>query len=225
VSKVSELGASAIDQLELSPEVAEALKEVHAELAESYRESFLQMIEAITKQASALDRIQRTLEILVRNLEPSIAAQVPAALRVASAEEEPDVATALLVADPIGMGFTLSATGLAQALGASINDVSTLLKAFKLRGDGNYAVVVRQGGRSPTMVNYHPRTIERFRELMTSPPAGLDANQQAALKRVLRRMNSVTPPPSSDSAPAVHSTMNGQPDAPPPAAKHGTSSE
>lgn len=218
VSKPAELGGSAVDHLKLSPEVTTALKEVQAELAESYRESFLQMVAAINKQASAIDRIQTTLELLVRHFEPTLASQVPAAIRVAGDGEQPDLASALLVADPIGAGYTLGLSSLSQALGLPASDVSVLLKAFKIKEDGSLAVVVRHGGpRNAAMVNYHPRTIERFLELLANPPNGLDANQKATLKRVLKRGASA-PPPVAEPIPGP-ATAKGLPNDPQRATK------
>ncbi|HEU4579542.1 MAG TPA: hypothetical protein VFS67_14890 [Polyangiaceae bacterium] len=196
VSRPAELGATAVDQLDLSPEVKGALKEVQAELAEAYRESFLLMVEAINKQASAIERIQTTLELLVKHTQPSLAPQLPAVVRVAGDGEEPDLASALMVADPIGAGYTLGVSSLSKALGLSAADVGVLLKAFKINVDGSCAVVVRQGGPRNTMVNYHPRTIDKFLSLVANPPPGLDANQMGALKRVQKRGITLPPGPA-----------------------------
>ncbi len=69
---------------------------------------------------------------------------------------------------------------------------SVLLRAFQLNKDENCSVVVRPGdNQRRAVVNYHPRTIARFRELTATPPAGLDASQKAALKRVRARLGAV----------------------------------
>jgi hypothetical protein len=188
VTRPVELAASAIDRLELSPEVRVALKEIHAELADAYRESFLAMVEAINKQASAIERIQTSLDLLIRATAPSLADQIPAVVRVANSDEEPDLASALVVADPIGAGYTLSITSFAKAVGVSAGDAGYLLKAFKLHEDETCAVVVRRGNSHNTIVNYHPRVIDKFLSLMAAPPAGLSREQEKTLQRVLKKM-------------------------------------
>ena len=74
------------------------------------------MVATMKEQASALDRIQETLRVLVQAVNPSLSAQVPPAVRVASDGENPDLASAVVVADPIGQGYVLSQAKLALAL-------------------------------------------------------------------------------------------------------------
>ena len=196
-TKVQELSGPAIDSLNLSPDVSRALKDVQAELADAYREGFLAMVEAINTQASAIKRIQASLDLLIRHTKPELADQlpavVPAVVRIARDGEEPDLASALVVADPIGAGYTLSATAFSKVLGISTGDFSILAKAFKLSSDGNCAVVVRKGGTHHTIVNYHPRAVQRVRELIATPPPGLTSDQKSALRRVVKRMLVATP--------------------------------
>jgi hypothetical protein len=179
-----DLGARNIAELGLSPEVEAALRDVIAALGEDYRDAFVAMVQAINRQASALDRIQATLNILVSKVAPELNDQVPAAVSVAPEGTRPDLASALVVPDPIGAGYVLSQEALAKAVGVSGADVSVLVRAFKLRDDGKCAVVVRKGGHQ-TMVNFHPRAIARFRELVLAPVhhPGLDRNQRSALQR------------------------------------------
>jgi len=202
--KVIEAAAKPIDSLKLSPRVEKALRGIQAEVAEAYRERFIEMTETLRQQASTLARIQETLHILVQALQPQLAKslagqKVPVAMRVAADGETADLASAVVVADPIGAGYTLSQTDLAKALGlpasaSSVTDVGILLKAFKLRDDGDCAVVVRSGSRSD-IVNYHPRAVERFRAMLFDPPEGLGGPAKSALGRVRKKLES--PPPSA----------------------------
>lgn len=205
--KVVEAAAKPINDLGLSPPVAKVLRSIQAEVAEAYRERFIEMTETLRQQASTLARIQETLHILVQALQPQLAAslgdqKVPVAMRVASDGEIPDLASAVVVADPIGAGYMLSQTDLAKALGlphtgASVTDVGILLKAFKLQDDDDCAVTVRPGTRNK-IINYHPRAVDRLRELIAEPPPGLTAAQRSSLDRVRRRLpGAATAEPSS----------------------------
>jgi predicted transcriptional regulator len=188
-SDVTEISTKAIDHLDLSPEVKAVLVNIQAELKAAYQQSFIEMVQAIQRQASALERLQTTLNILIERLAPDIKGQLPMALRGVQPGESPDVATTLVIADPIATGYTLTQTTLAQALGLSTPEVSILARAFKLHEDGDCAVVVRKG-KSTNIVNYHPRAIDRFKELVHNPPADLTAEQKATLGRVLKRLQS-----------------------------------
>lgn len=188
-SKSVDVSSKAIDHLAVEPEVKQVLKDLQGELADAYREGFVEMVKAIRQQASVLDRIQNTLAILVKHLAPNLEGQIPAAMRIADEGETPDVASAVVVADPIGAGFTMSQANIAKALGIGQADLSILVRAFKLDKDSNCAVVVRPGDdQRRGIVNYHPRTLERFRGLAAAPPGDLDANQRGALRRVRSRM-------------------------------------
>ncbi len=190
VAKVASLGAKRRAGLNLDPKVEDALRDVEEELRSQYADSFLSLTIAVSEQASALNRIQATLEILVSAMQPHLATQlpgVPPAIRVASDGESPDVASAVVVADPVGLGYVLSQQALAEAVGASATDVSVLVKAFKLPDDGDCAIVVRKG-KQRDMVNYHRRAVARFRELTASPPSGMSKAEVAALDRVRRKL-------------------------------------
>jgi hypothetical protein len=187
----SEISAKSIDKLPVSAEVREALRDIQAEVADAYREGFVEMVQAIRQQESVLERIHTTLAILVKHLAPKLEGQLPAAIRIASHGEQPDLASAVVVADPIGSGYSLSQTDAAKALRISPNDASLLFRAFKLQDDGECAVVVRRG-KKYQFVNYHARVIERFRQLVYNPPAGIDRRLTKALDRARK---SVAPPP------------------------------
>lgn len=182
-----ELSHRAVDALGLSPQVSRALKDIQAEVAEEYRESFVEMLQAIQRQASQLDRIQATLQVLVEHLAPTLKDTVPTAFRIAAASEAPDLASTLVVADPIGMGYSLTQTDIARALGLPPPYVSTLIRAFKLDDDEECAVVVRRGKKSK-LVNYHPAVIARFRELVREPPEQLSGQASSHLRLVRERL-------------------------------------
>ncbi len=183
---LKELSAKPLGDLKLSPPVASALKSIQADLADAYREGFLQMMETLQQTVSALNRIQTTLNILVEHLNPTLKDKVPMGIQMAGDGEKPDLATALVVADPIGTGYVLSQADMAKALRISQPDVSILVRAFQLSSDGQCAVVVRQGARQ--IVNYHLRAVDRFKELVATPPKGLDPSQKRAVERVKRKL-------------------------------------
>jgi hypothetical protein len=185
--KLPDLASRAIEQLDLDPEVKDLLLSIQADVTASYQKSFVTMLEAIHRQASSIERLQTTLNLLVEKIAPEIKDRVPVALRASGPGEDPDVASALVVADPIATGYTMTQANLAEALGLPEPEVSVLVRAFGLREDGESAVVVRKGRRSDT-VNYHPRAIARFRELVADPPDELKPEQASALKRVRKLM-------------------------------------
>ena len=129
--KVAKLSHHAAESLGLSSDVRIPLQDVIEELEGAYRDRFLELAEAIKKQASALDRIQRTLELLVKHADPSLLDQAIPAIRLAEPGEAPDVAT--VIVDPIGAGYALSQQQIADALSINQSDVSVLVRAFKLK--------------------------------------------------------------------------------------------
>jgi hypothetical protein len=180
----------AIDDLQLSPPVAAALKDIQAEIADAYRDRFIEMMDVLRHQTSTLARIQETLHILVQAVAPTLAGTVPAAVRVARDGEGQDLASTVVVADPIGAGYTLSQVDLAKALGLpNAADVSTLVRAFKLNENGDCAVIVRRGGRNK-IVNYHPRAIETLRQWIERLPEelSLSPDQLGAVKRIRKKL-------------------------------------
>lgn len=188
-SKLVDISTKAIDDLPLAPEVKGVLKDLQEEFADAYRQGFVEMVQAIRQQASVLDRIQTTLGILVNHLDPTLTGQLPPAMRIAQSGESPDVASTLVVADPIGAGFTMSQAAVAKALGIQPVDASVLLRAFGLDRDAKCSVVVRPGNdKKRAFVNYHPNTLDRFRKMAAEPPSGLDSTQKSALKRVRTKL-------------------------------------
>jgi hypothetical protein len=185
------LAARAIDRLELSTEAKDALRAILADLAAQYQQSFVKMLETQRMQASALDRLQTTLQLLVEKIAPEIKDRIPVPIRLASDGDSRDLTSALVVADPIATGYTMSQANLAEALQLSQADVSVLVRALGIIDDGECAVIVRKGPKK--IANYHPRAIDRFRARVTSPPEDLDATQKSALDRVRRRLIKTTP--------------------------------
>jgi hypothetical protein len=196
MAKPTDFQRRSIDELELSPKVSAALAGIQVELVDAYRSSFVAMVDAMNKQASALGRIQNTLNILIERLAPQLSGQVPPAIGIVDDSSKADLARAVVVADPIGRGYTLSKTSLAKALGISASNLSVLSKAFKLDEDGACAVTVRKGKRHD-IVNYHPRAVAKFKRLAAKPPAGMDRAQQNALNRALVEMANLTVPSMS----------------------------
>ena len=185
-SESTELASRAIERLDVSPSIKAILTRIHSELTEAYRASFVEMLQVIRRQASAIERIQNTLNILVKRAYPDLSG-LPSAVRPADGDEPADLATAVVVADPIGAGYTLTQADIAKALNVSAPDVSVLVRAFKLPEDGECAVVVRKG-KTNNVVNYHPRAIDRFRELIAKPPTGLSTHHRKMVERVRARL-------------------------------------
>ncbi|MBP6840025.1 MAG: hypothetical protein KBG28_13115 [Kofleriaceae bacterium] len=186
LSSVS-LAAQAIERLDLGEPAKQALRAILAELAAQYQQSFVQMLETQRIQASALERLQTTLHLLIEKIAPEIRDRIPVAIRIVDADARPDIASTVVIADPIATGYTMTQANLAQALGISPADVSVLVRAFRLTEDGDCAVTVRRGPKS-SIVNFHPRALDRFRELVASPPERLSDAVRKSLERARRRL-------------------------------------
>jgi hypothetical protein len=184
------LAATAIERLNVGEEAKQALRAILTELAAQYQQSFILMLETQRKQASALDRLQTTLQLLIEKIAPEIKDRIPVPIRLASEGERADLTSAVILADPMAAGFTMSQAQLAKALGLSQADVSVLVRAFKLNEEEDCAVVVRRGRTNTEISNYHARAIDRFREIVAAPPAKLDSNQRSALERVRKGLRS-----------------------------------
>jgi len=172
----------ALDEMDLPGEAKDALRNIKAIVDAQYRDRFLEMAQALHRQAAALERIQSTLSILVEHLEPSLKDKIPVAFNIAG-DDEPDLATALVIADPIGAGYTLCQADIARATGLPDPGVSVLVRAFRLRSDELLAVGVRRG-QGKALYNYHPRVVERLRHLvLTSSDGDVPANARSTLRR------------------------------------------
>lgn len=181
------LAAQAIERLDLGEPAKQALRAILAELAAQYQQSFVKMLETQRMQASALERLQTTLQLLVEKIAPEIKDRIPVAIRIADGEEQADIASTVVIADPIATGYTMTQANLAEALGVSPADVSILVRAFKLTEDGDCAVTVRKGPRT-SIVNFHPRALARFRELVAAPPERMTGAEKKSLERARRRL-------------------------------------
>lgn len=179
----------AIRDLGLPAETEQILVQIYEEVDRSYRDRFVDLTTAIREQSAQLNRIQETLRVLVEAIRPELAKTAPVAFSVAPADRAPDVATIKVdILDPIAANYTLSQRDVADALGLDQPEVSVLARAFNLRDDADCAMVVRKGKRT-TVVNYHPRAVERFRELLRKPPSGLTDEATATLRRVRRKLS------------------------------------
>lgn len=189
MSKVEDIGAKGVDALDLPEAAATALRNIHTEVADAYRESFFEMTETLKRQAAALNRIQTTLQILVERIAPELAQdnRVPIALSLAADTSDSDLARAVVVADPIGAGYMLSQSDLAKLLGLTSADVSILVRGFSLATHGELAVTVRSG-EAYNMVNYHYRAVDRLRELIENPVGDLNKEMKQTLNRVRRKL-------------------------------------
>jgi hypothetical protein len=185
------LAAQTIERLDLGEPAKQALRAILAELAAQYQQSFVKMLDTQRMQASALERLQTTLQLIVEKIAPEIKDRVPVAIRIADGDDQPDIASTVVIADPIATGYTMTQANLAEALGISPADVSILVRAFKLTEDGDCAVTVRKGPKS-SIVNFHPRALARFRELVAGPPDRLSGDEKKSLERVRRRLITAT---------------------------------
>jgi hypothetical protein len=170
MGKVAIFQAEGAPSLGLAPSLEAALGDFKADAANSV-DDLVRLADAVRGQASALSRIQTTLDALLAHLAPELATKTTAP-------------------DPIGAGYSLSQADLAKALGLSSADVSVLCRVFKLPAERECAMVVRAGARA--IVNYHPRAIDRRRALIAEPPGELDAAGRAALKRVQKKLAAAT---------------------------------
>jgi len=183
------LTQAGIAKLGLSPEVEQALTKIQAELGDAYRDAFVQMVGALREQAAAIQRIQATLSILVDNLVPQMRGQAPSAFTIVADGEEPDLARALVVADPIAAGFTLTQQDLADALGLPASTVSPLVRAFGFQEKEDCAVLVRAGKRND-IVNYHSKAVQTFRMMLNDLTTRKKLNKadQSAFDRARRKL-------------------------------------
>lgn len=178
-----------IKELGLEPEVESLIIEMQSALIDAYNKSLVDLASTVKDQASALSAIQETLRIIVHNmnLAPDLEKKLPPVMRLAAPGENPLLP--VIIADPNKAGYTLSQVELAAALKLTAPDVSVLVRALKLDKDPSCAVVIRSGKGKQQIVNYHPRTVERFRALLASPPSWLTTEQQATAKRVLAKLS------------------------------------
>jgi hypothetical protein len=181
---VVDLAERDLDALGLPEAARRELAGIKAALDEQYRDRFLEMAEALNRQAAALERIQTTLSILVEHIAPNLSGTAPVAFRVSRDGEDSDLASTVVTADPIGAGFTLTQADIGRALGLSEADVSILLRALKLRDDERLAVEVRSGKRS--LFNYHPRVVEALRQRVVDSDTVVPAKDQGCLQRARR---------------------------------------
>lgn len=183
MAKPRSLVAAALAKTSMPAEVQDEIAAIRAELDAQYRDRFIEMTGAIAKQASALDRILATLEMLVEHASPELKGRVPG-LRLAEPGGKADLAT--VAADPIGAGYSLSQQAIADALQCSPSDVSVLLGEHPIKDQPELAVVVRRG-KQREIVNYHQRAVEYLVRIIDKPPAGASSKMRKAIDRIKRK--------------------------------------
>lgn len=183
MAKPRTLVAAALAKTSLPDGVQEEIANIRAELDAQYRDRFIEMTGAIKAQASALDRILGTLELLVQHAAPELKGRIPG-LSVAAPGTAADLAT--VAADPIGAGYSLGQQALADALQCSQSDVSVLLAEYPLKNKPEYAVIVRRG-KQREIVNYHLRAVEHLVEIIEKPPASATTRMRQAIERIRRK--------------------------------------
>ncbi|MCU0683598.1 MAG: hypothetical protein MUF34_15375 [Polyangiaceae bacterium] len=143
---------------------------------------------ALREQGATLRRIEEALKQLARGLAPSVAPGRSGSAPASTAADPMGAGftAGSTAADPMGAGFMLTQRALAEALALPASYVSALVRAFKLDEDAHYALTVRSGAKR--LVNYHPRAIDRFRELVHGPPAFLDQRARRTLEQVRSRL-------------------------------------
>lgn len=186
-SSPKSLVGAALAKTGMDAAVRSEIEAIRADLDANYRDRFIALTESISRQASALDRIQHTLQLLLEKSAPELMGRIPG-LAVATDGSDPDLAT-IAVADPIGQGYSLSQQAIADALKCSQSDVSILLKAFPLRDNPRFAVVVRSG-KTRDVVNYHRRAIDELLRIVEKPPTNASSTVAAAVRRIRARRNS-----------------------------------
>jgi hypothetical protein len=191
--KVRDFGAHAIEKLDVPAAAKQVLIQIQSDVADAYREGFLNLSQELEQQRSILRRIQETMAILVQHLAPQLPdGRTPVAFTVPEDGAEPDLAQALVIADPIGSGFTLAQKDIAARMGLTTPQVSVLLRAFGLDADPLCAVVVRKGTHQ--IVNYHRRVLDEFRRLIITPPP-MDKKSIAYLTSARKALNVEGPAP------------------------------
>lgn len=189
MAEVRSFGSKGLDELDLDDDVKEQLRNIQDTVEEAYRDGFFELTQAVKQQASAINRIQQTLNLVLEHVVPEIAskAKIPVAVALAGSSDDADVAKALVVADPIGAGYSMSQADLAKALKLGPADISALIRIFKLADDEDVAVQVRKGKKRP-LINYHPRAADEILRLIRTPPRGLSDNDKKAIERCRRKL-------------------------------------
>ncbi len=184
-----DVATAAFRKAGLSPEVSELLREMQRDLEATWADRFLEVASAVHQQAAVLERMQRTMEVLVLAVKPELSGKLPVAIRLAGADERPDLASAMVVADPIGAGYTLSQADIARALGISQPDASVLIRHMKLDRDPAVAVVVRWGAGRRDVINYRPVAMDRLRAWILETHVDLPLNVSRAIERARRTID------------------------------------
>lgn len=172
--------------LKVSQDTKDILTRIAAEVNAAYRENFEAMLKSLQDLAEGQKRLQATLGVLVKAIEPKLEKDLPVAVAIAMPEQAPDVASALVLANPAAAGFTLTQGQLAAATGLAQAEVSVLTRAFRLDEDQLFAVKVPRG-KQP-VVWYRPEAAARLKELIHAPPVPLSDVAQASVLRARKKL-------------------------------------
>lgn len=184
-----EITAASIAKLDLPDDVKRILAEIAERNADANRAVLLSVTQQLQTVTLRLDRIQSSLAILLEALTPTLktsAKNLPVAFSFAEKGDAPDLARAIVVADPIAQGFTLTQRDVGEALGLDQPTTSVLVRALGLAEEPRFAVTVRRGKK--TVVNYHRDAIEGLRRRIADPPSKLPPNAVDVVKRAQRKL-------------------------------------
>ncbi len=170
-----------IKGLKASDESKEILAQIAAEVNAAYRENFESMLHSLQDIAEGQKRLLSTLGVLISAIEPKLGVNLAAAVSIAMPGERPDIASTIVLADPLAAGYALTQGELASQVGLSQADVSILARAFRLDADIAYAIKIPQGKR--TIVMYRAIAGPRLRELIAAPPELLSPKVEAVVRR------------------------------------------
>lgn len=182
------LASHAIDRLDLPDDIKATLRALQAEISLAYQRSHIEMVQTMKLQASAIQRMQATLEMLVSKLDPDASLKIPTPIRIVEDRNDADLSTPLVLADPMAAGYVMTQADLARTLRLSQPTVSVLVRAFRLRDESGCAVIVRRGNNAATeTTNYHPRAVEKFMQYVNDPPGWeLKTEEKSALRKARR---------------------------------------
>lgn len=181
-SKVVQLHPRAIRELGLEPAVEQVVIDIQNALIAAYNDSLIKLATTVEQQSIALERIQESLHLMVKAMDGAGNLALPPVMRFAESNEDADLPSAVVIADPNRAGFSLSQAELAARLGLKATDVSVLARAFKLQENPKCAVVVGRG-RRPVVV-YHANAIDVIKQMVRSPPSNLTPQERVVLVRV-----------------------------------------
>lgn len=185
-----ELTAAAIQRLDLPNDVKRLLAQIAERNADANRTALINLTEQLKSMNLRLDRLQSTVSILLDRMAPTLkgnADKLPVAFTVASSPGDADLAKAVVVADPIAQGFTLTQKDLGERLGLDQPTVSVLVRGLGITNDANLCVAVRRG-RGQEVINYHLNAVDGLKKKIAAPPSSLPRSVLSALRRAQKAL-------------------------------------